>query len=301
MSRSRLFYFTLILIATFVAASNFVSAVTVGPAKIEYKADPGEIITGKLFVVNDGQEAQTFYAAFEKFTEVDGQKKFLPSEPAELSEWFKMEKSVTLKPAEQKEISFTVEVPKNAPPGGHFAVIWWGTASPDAKEVAIVTSAGILVYLQVSGEVNEKGDIGKFSLTKGKFAFKLPDDFTVNFINQGNTYLKPRGEIAIKNIFGSTIANFKVNAKERIIFPENAQILDVAKKFDKPPFVFGFYKAELALQWGEKQSNILKSVWFFVFPWKTVLVGLIILAAILFIATKGIKKYNQWILKKYSN
>ncbi len=275
-------------------------AVTVGPAKIEYKTDPGATISGKLFVVNEGQEARTFYAAFEKFTEVNGQKKFLPSEPAELSEWFKMEKSVSLKAGEQKEIPFTIEVPKNAPPGGHFAVIWWGTAPPEGQ-VAIVTRAGILVFLQVSGEVNEKGEVAEFSLAKGKFfVFKLPEDFIVNFKNQGNTYLKPRGEITVKNIFGSTIAAFKVNSKERIIFPENTHLLDVSKKFDKMPFAFGLYKAELALQWGEKQNDIQKNIYLFVFPWKTVLLVVIILAGLLLLATKGIKKYNQWVLKKYS-
>jgi len=285
-------------ILAFLLLPVYSQAVTVGPAKIEYKTDPGEMITGKLIVVNEEQEAQTFYAAFEKFTEVDGQKKFLPSEPAELAEWFKMEKSVSLKAGQQKEIPFTIEVPKNAPPGGHFAVIWWGTAPPGGQ-VAIVTRAGILVFLQVSGEVNEKGEVAEFSLSKGKFfVFKLPEDFVVNFQNQGNTYLKPRGEIAVKNIFGSAVAAFKANSKERIIFPENTQILDIAKKFDKLPFAFGFYKAELALQWGEKQNDILKSVWFFVFPWKIVLIAVIILAALLLAGTKGIKKYNQWIIKK---
>ena len=130
--------------------------------------------------------------------------------------------------------------------------------------------------------------------------FRLPEDFVVNFKNQGNTYLKPQGEIIIKNIFGSTIATFKVNSKERIIFPENTQLLDVAKKFDKMPFALGLYRAELALQWGEKQNDIIRTISFVVFPWKTVLIVIIILAALLFIATKGIKKYNQWILKKYS-
>ena len=276
-------------------------AVTVGPAKIEYKADPGDTISGTIFILNEGQEDRIFYAAFEKFTEVDGQKKFLPSEESELANWFKMEKSVSLKAGEQKEIPFTIEVPKNAPPGGHFAVIWWGTAPPDAKQVAIVTRAGILVFLQVSGEVSEKGDVSDFSLAGGKFfVFQLPEDFVVNFKNQGNTYLKPRGEVTIKNIFGSAIAAFKVNSKERIIFPENTQLLDVAKKFDKPPFALGLYKAELTLQWGEKQNDITRTISFIVFPWKTVLIVIIILAALLFVATKGIKKYNQWIVKKYS-
>ena len=298
----RIFVILFCLAVLSFAFPDYSRAVTVGPAKMEYKIDPGTTVSGQLFILNEGQETRAFYAAFEKFTEVDGQKRFLPSEPTELAQWFKMEKSVTLKAGEQKEIPFTIEIPKNAPPGGHFAVIWWGTAPPGAGQVAIVTRAGILVYLQVSGEVNEKGEVIDFSLPNGKFfAFQLPEDFVVNFQNQGNTYLKPRGEIAVKNIFGSTIADFKVNAKERIIFPENSQQLDIAKKFDNLPFAFGLYKAELTLQWGEKQNDIPKSVWFFVFPWKTVLIVVIILAGLLLIATKGVKKYNQWIIKKARN
>jgi len=292
-------YIILFLTAFFLLTFNSSQAVTIGPAKIEYKVDPGATISDKLFIVNDGQETQTFYAAFEKFVVEGGQMKFLASEPAELSQWFKIEKSVTLKAGEQKEIPFTIEVPKNAPPGGHFAVIWWGTGAPNDQNVSIVTRAGILVFLQVSGEVNEKGEVSEFSLLNGKFfVFQLPEDFVVNFKNQGNTYLKPKGEISIKNIFSSTIAAFKVNSKERIILPNNRQLLDVVKKFDKPPFAFGFYKAELTLRWGEKQNDITRNIWFFVFPWKTVLIVVIILLAFFFLATKGIKKYNQWIIKK---
>ena len=273
-------------------------AVTVGPGKIQYKTDPGAVISGKLFVLNEGAETQTFYAAFEKFIEQGGEKKFLPTEESELANWFKMEMSVTVEPGEQKEIPFTIEVPETAPPGGHFAVIWWGTAPPGGQ-VAIVTRAGILVYVEVSGEINERGQLLNFSLPQGKFfVFQLPEDFTVSFKNAGNTYLKPRGEIKIKNIFGSEVAAFDVNNKERIILPGDTQSLNVAKKFEKLPFAFGLYKAELVLNWGEK-NNVLKSIYFFIFPWKIVLIGLIILAALFLLMTKGIKKYNQWIIKKY--
>jgi len=288
--------------AVFLLTPDSSYAVTVGPSKIEYHADPGTVIKDTLVLINENAIKQTFWSAFEKFTEVNGEKKFLPGEPTELASWFNLPKSVTLKPKEQKQVPFTIEIPKNAPPGGHFAVIWWGTASPDAKEVAIVTRAGILVFLQVSGKINEKGEVIEFSLSNGKFfTFKAPEDFIVNFKNQGNTYLKPRGEILIKNIFGSAIAAFDVNSKERIIFPENSQILDVTKKFDKPPFALGLYRAELTLRWGEKQNDVTRTISFIVFPWKTVLIVVIILAAILFIATKGIKKYNQWIIRRSQN
>lgn len=292
--------FLFFIVAFAAIAPAYVFAVTVGPAKIEYRVDPGDTISDKLVLINDSGARQTLYSAFEKFTEVNGEKKFLPTEPAELANWIELPKNITLELGEQREIPFTIEVPKKAPPGGHFAVIWWGTGSPDLKkQVSIVTRAGILVYLRVSGEVNESAELLNFSADGGKFFWtKMPENFTVLFKNSGNTYIKPKGEINIKNIFGSNKAVLGVNDVNVIFLPEVEQNLRVAKKFDKPPFAFGFYKAELTLNWGEKQNSVLKSIWFFVFPWKHVLGGIIILAILFFGFKKAIKKYNQWIINK---
>jgi hypothetical protein len=180
--------------------------------------------------------------------------------------------------------------------------MWWGTAPPEKKQVAIVTRAGILVFLEVSGKINEKGEVLAFSLPEKKFlVFQLPDGFKIEFKNAGNTYLKPRGEIAIKNILSSAVATFRVNEKERIILPDNTRFLETTPSFEKRPFAFGFYRAELNLQWGEKPEVFQKNIWFFVFPWKAVLLTLLILAVLVLLLTKGIKKYNQWIINKARN
>lgn len=276
-----------------------VFAVTVGPAKIEYRADPGEIIGSTLVLINDSDGPQTLYSAFEKFTEVGGEKKFLPGEPTELAHWITLPKNVMLGPGEQRQVPVTIKIPKNAPPGGHFAVIWWGTASPDAKQVSIVTRAGILVFLRISGEVNESAELLKFSADRGKFFFgKMPENFVVLFKNNGNTYQKPKGEIFVKNIFGGKIVDFGVNEIDMILLPDTENTLRIAKKFEKAPFAFGFYKADLSLRWGEKPESAEKSVWFFVFPWKEALGGGVLLILLFLIFTRGIKKYNAWIINK---
>ena len=281
--------------------SPIVSAVTVGPAKIEYRADPGDVIEDTLILINEGSEKQTFYSVFEKFTEVNGEKKFLPAEPTELANWFNLPKNATLEPGEQKRIPFTIEIPQNAPPGGHFAVIWWGNAPPESKHISIATRAGILIFLRVSGEVNESGKLVSFSASNNNFFFfQLPENFNLIFKNDGNTYLKPQGEILIKNIFGRKIATFNINEISVILLPDNENNLKIAKKFEKAPFAFGLYKAELILRWGEKPESIQKNIWFIIFPWKHVLGGILILIALLWGLKKGVKKYNQWIIKKYS-
>lgn len=276
-------------------------ALTVGPAKIEYATEPGRTISDELLLVNDEDAPRTFYPAFEKFTEANGEKQFLPGEPTELVHWFKVPARITLKPGEQKQVPFTIEVPANAPPGGHFAVIWWSTAPPGAKGVSIVTRAGILVYLQVSGDVRESGTLTTFSTIRQKRVFSgFPDTFILTFQNTGNTYLKPKGEIRIKNIFGSTRVTYGVNDVNLILLPQTTNELRITKQATAVPFAFGMYNAELMLRYGEKPETIQKSILIFIIPWKVVLVVLIVLALLLWIMKRGIKKYNQWIIAKHA-
>ena len=54
------------------------------------------------------------------------------------------------------------------------------------------------------------------------FFFQLPENFNAIFKNDGNTYLKPQGEILIKNIFGRKIAAFNINEISVIFLPDNA-------------------------------------------------------------------------------
>ena len=299
----RLFFilsFSFLTAAFIIIAPVSVLAVTVGPAKMEYRVDPGAVVENTIILINDSGAKQTLWPAFEKFTEVNGEKKFRPAESTELANWIKLPESVTLEPAEQKRIPFTIEIPQKAPPGGHFAVIWWGTAPPQGPgQVSIVTRAGILVYLQVSGQVNESAEVLRFSAEGKRFFWgKMPESFVVSFRNSGNTYQKPQGEILIKNIFKGKIVDFGVNDVNVIFLPDTEANLRIAKKFNKPPFAFGLYKAELVLRWGEKPESIKKSIWFFVFPWKQALGGIIALAILFFGLKKGIRKYNQWIIKK---
>jgi hypothetical protein len=274
-------------------------AITVGPAKLEYRTDPGAKIEGKIVIFNEGAEDASFYAAFEKFTEVNGEKKFLRGEPAELANWFKMEKSVTLKAGESKEVPFTIEVPENAPPGGHFAVIWWGTAPPGANQVSIVTRAGILVYLNVSGEVKETGEILSFYSAAGRIAPRLPD-FKLRFKNSGNTYLKPQGKVVVKNIFGATVAVFKVNDIGRILLPATEEDLRLSPQFERRPFALGFYRAALSLSWGEKPETGEREYYVLVLPPVPIIVGLAILVLAYFGLRIGIRKYNERIIAKYT-
>lgn len=289
-------YFLLPLVLGFLLLPVLTRAITVGPVKLEYSVDPGAEIKGEMFLQNNESAKRTFYPSFEKFTEVDGQKQF-SKENSDLSTWFKVESFVTLAPGESKQIPFRIEVPKNAPPGGHFAVVWWSTSPPgDNKQVSIVTRAGILVYLTVSGDIRESGELAMFGADR--WITTLPITFNIVFRNNGNSYLAPAGSIVIKNLWGGVRGEAKINEFGANILPQSERTFNPAISPDG--FMFGPYRAELTLNYGTGHT-VKKSIWLIALPLKGVLT-ILILAFILFWGIpKGIRKYNAWILSRVAS
>ena len=275
------------------------NAVTVGPVKLEINADPGDVVRGELFLMNDEKETKIFSPVFEKFIEEDGNKKFI-TEKSDLATWFEINYPITLNSLEGKNIPFVLRIPKDASPGGHFAVIWWSAAAPRAGQVSIVTRAGILVYLTVSGEIKEQGQILEFTTQNRKRFFGgSPINFAINFENTGNVHLKPKGEIQIKNIFGGTKTVIDVNKKDISILPQSKKTLQEQWEFSG--FFFGPYKANLKLVYGETQQEVQKSFWIVIILWKQLVLIILILGLVFFGIPQGIKKYNQWIVDKYKS
>lgn len=317
--KKKFFIISLVLISGFWLLPLSSLALTVGPVKLEYSIDPGDSISGQILLLNDREETKTFYAVFEKYIEVDDQKQFIAGE-SEIASWFEFPSAVTLGPREQKMIPFTIKVPEDAEPGGHFAVIWWSTAPPVAEPgapgVAIVTRAGILVYLRISGEIDESGQLKSFSTSNQKrFLNYLPINFSIVFEATGNVHLKPIGEIKIKNIFGRTREILKVNEFGLSVLPQSKKTYEATwgpkelvgqkksgffsqLKNEWKGFAFGFYKAELQLEYGEDKKQAEDGFIFFVIPWRILLIAILVLAVLSFGIVKGIKRYNQWIIAK---
>ncbi len=272
-------------------------AVTVGPGKLEYSVDPGQIVSGQMFLMNETQSPATFYPSFEKFTEDNGEKIFTKEE-SDLSTWVKSSSSVALKPGESKNIPFTIEIPQDASPGGHFAVIWWSNAPP-GQGVSIVTRAGILLMLRVSGDIKEEGRILSFDTDNLKrFFTSFPIPFSIVFKNDGNVYVKPSGKITIKNILGQTKASLPVNKFSLQILPNSKRTF--GEQWESTKFAFGPYKVELSLVYGESKKEVSQSFWIWVITWKLIAAIIILLFIIFYVIPKSIKKYNRWIVEKYA-
>lgn len=292
---SRATIFAGFLAFLFLATPSFVGAVTVGPTKLQISVDPGQSATGFLFLKNDENKKQTFYPSVQRFSvSADGQKVFT-DDPVSIAKWFRLPASITLEAQGEEQVPFTMVTPSDAAPGGHFAVIWWSTSPPgDGGNVAIVTRAGILVYVRVSGNIIEKGHINSFGGSP-RFAWGLPINFAVDFVNEGNVALTPKGEIRVTNMFGALKATLPVNPYGGIILP--ASNGSFATPWSGDGFFFGIYKASLSLNYGEDNQSAQKSWWFImVSPLAAAIVLLVIV--LVFIAPPLLRKYNRWIIER---
>jgi len=296
----------------------------ISPPVTEFSANPGDVLSGVVKLISDEAVPKTFYASCQPFTSrgETGEPAFLEEEIEEftLASWIELEETVVvLDQMERKEIAYTIKVPKNADPGGHFAVIFWSTQPPVLKGtgVAIAGKIGTLVLLRIAGEIEEKGQLLEFDTIDSRgFFTRLPVDFYLRFENQGNVHLKPQGEIKIEGLFNvtSTPATLLVNMAGGNVLPDSIRRYE--NSWTKSGLVFspqGFFE-ELKAQWkgfslGKftarlnlfygvegKQVRAEKSFW--VFPWLLILTIAIGVIAVIFGLKVGIKKYNAWIVRK---
>lgn len=287
-----------------VLAPGLVEAITVGPVKLEYSVDPGTVVTGEIFIKNEEGIPRTLYPSVDQFTEQEGQKIFI-KEQGRVGEWFQTVDSVTLEPDEGRKIPFTFNVPENAPPGGAFGVIWWSTSPPvaaaGAQDVSIQTRAGILVYINVSGDITEAATIENFDTSESRaFFWKASVPFDLRIANKGNVYIKPEGSLKVRSVFGWTTAEVPLNAKGLQILPQSSRSFgDVV--WDGSWMTFGPYKVTANVAYGAGNlQEVSASRWVWVFPIKLILVVAVSAVALAVCLTMFFRFYNRWLLRKYA-
>lgn len=284
--------FALIIISIMLA--SFAKALTVGPAKIEFTANPGETLTFNLFIRNDNDWDEKYYISVESFNDLDGERKFFENPPEK--DWFEVQKEVFLKSKEDVQLPVKINIPQDAPPGGHFLAIWVGTGAPkkEAGQVGIAARVGALVFINVRGNIIYKATISKFEAKR--IIWRFPVKFAYLIKNEGNTYITPKGYLDIKNIFGKEIASLPINPRELQILPNKEKLLETEWQ---GKFAFGIYKAIFNMNYGENNS-LSFNYWFVFLNISYLIIILVLIIFIVFVLPVLIKKYNAYIVKKYT-
>lgn len=298
--------------SVYAANTSSGQALEIAPPVLNIKADPGETVkttislrdvsTSALVVRN---QINDFVAAGE-----DGTPKLLldnskDNSPYSLKDWVQPLPELTLKPKEVNKLPVTIRVPKNAAPGGYYAVVRF-TASPpglDGTGVSLSASLGTLILLRVNGDAKEEMKVEQFTAAKnndtGWLFESTPITFLARIKNSGNIHEQPTGQITVKDMFGNTVANVNVNLNRNNVLPGSIRKFD--PKLDSSVIgdraLFGLYTADLKLSYGTEGQTVTSSTSFWVVPYRMILFGILLVIIAIVVIRIGLRRYNERIIE----
>jgi hypothetical protein len=280
-----IFFIVVFLLPRSVAAQVNTRAMTIIPPKFELFSNPGDQIVETIRVRNDSDTPATYEVVIEDFTSVgeEGQVVLQEEEVStfSLARWIEPEATdLILQPGEERAFTFTINIPRNAEPGGHYASVLFQAPGEDQPGAAAVTQRiGALVLLRVSGNVIENAEIETFEAPT--YSPTTPVILTLRVKNNGNTHINPKGTIIITDLFGNKVDELPLNGQN--VLP------GVVRKMDtewKQPNVLGYYTATMVATYGQQNLPITAASKFFVInTTAAILIGVGTIAFILFVVS----------------
>lgn len=276
----------------FAAAQSNSEGITIAPAIVEDRAEPGETYHFSLTVTNTSDAEQTYYLGAHDITGLDATGKPVFSEEQEkseyeLSSWIRVPESpISLAAGESRTVAFTVQVPTDASPGSHFGGIFFDRRPPELQEGTSGTGIGFrvgnVISLRIAGDVTEIVQLHEFSTDK--LVYSVPDvTFRTKIANAGNLLERPRGFIEISDMRGRSLANIAVNENGSPVFPRDERTYE--SHWQTEDFSIGRYQAIASIIYGvDGKQTITATTSFWILPLK--LIGTVFAAlfgAVLFV------------------
>ncbi len=262
--------------------------VTLTPPTVTVNMDPGSTNEGKVTLINDSSDTLNLHIDTQDFivTDKTGIPTLLPpntyATKYSASAWVGVTPSTfSLPPHEKAEMTYYIQVPKDARPGGHYtALIFKPALSPGTAQTgaAIQTEIGTLFSIHVNGTIVENALVTQFLAQK--FQEYGPVRLTTEIQNNGDSDITPIGTITFYDMFGNKVGAEYINADSHRIFPGASR--DFGNTFGYH-WMLGRYTARLLASYGKNNNlPLYAEVTFIVFPWKvTILIILILIAIVL--------------------
>lgn len=301
------------------AAGESSLALTITPPLMKINMEPGESLATAIKVVNNNNYPVTIYAKPVDFEDNgSGGIRFLnngniadtpENNSVYLSKWITLSQdSQSLQPFATAIFSFSIDVPVNAQPGGHYAAILVGTNPPSESEkgteIKVSSYLSSLILARVSGAIVEKGMIRQFTFSNRIYQGG-EGDFSMTFENTGNVHLAPTGDIKIYDMFGKQKGDIAVNGAGDFsgnVLPKSQRIWNDLHWTGDDFFLINRYRAELSLSYGDQAKQTEFSTFFFWgFNWRWLAIiggSLLILLILIFLfvrfyirqSVKGLEK-----------
>ena len=257
----------------------YAAGVSVTPLIIDHEGLPRDIIKGTFKITNPNHYKTTVFTVTKNIDTSKGEQKFI--EPGEadhsssLANWIDVStKMYELQPNETKTVPYEINVNLRADKGVYHAVMFFPIgASRSEAESQISSAPQIAVNLTVGDEGKDRLQVGRFTgpgVVLGSHA-----NFIATVNNTGNRVLKPTAEVRIYNRGGQEVGTIPVNESGDEVQPDQQREFSVDWTKAKG---FGRYKAQLVMEFGDKQFQTYQdSIYFWLLPWPVLLFLVMIL------------------------
>lgn len=250
------------------------------------KAKPGEKLQTAIKVRNNSNKAFTINTAVDDFIiGEDGEMPIAVTEDVDyrwsLKNWLILAPEFqVLQPRQTGVINIIVDIPNDALPGGHYAMVTHKPVGLNGEKFAesaaskISQRVGTLLYIMVDGPINEQAFIRDFKVPKFTEYGPVSFDFTID--NQSDIHIKPILSIEIYNLLGIKVGTIPIESKN--VFPM------VSRNFTATwdaVWGSGFYRAKLVMSYGEGGNVSIANTSFWLLPLTLVIAGLIVIIALL--------------------
>lgn len=274
------------------------------PPIIQIQIEPPANIDTPITIENHGKETVTLEISIKPFTAGKGElgevvyesgKNPLIFENIKISEDEETIEKVVIPPKQSKTLKLHLDIPKDEPLSDYyFSVLFVSENMLDERLNQLKIQGGIAtnVLLSIKGKPPLIGakptSIAKIvEFSSPSFLEKGPVPFMVRLKNQSNHFITPQGTISIKNIFGKTIGQVKLSPINIL-----ADTIRSQETLWQETFLFGPYTATLNINPSDKGPTLIKTIHFFVFPFRAFIIFIAIAYIILFVKNR-LKRYRK--------
>jgi len=189
-----------------------------------------------------------------------------------------------LAPNQTGVISLVIEVPSDALPGGHYAMVVHQpglevVGAETTQEVVNESATGInqqvgtLVYLVVEGPITEQAFIRNLNFPQFSEFGPVPYSFSVE--NNSDIHIRPSLEVSIANLFGKVVSTTALETKN--IFPLTSRDFDGSWE---QIWGTGLYKATVTMGYGSQGQVATASTSFWLIPIKLIIAIIVLILTI---------------------
>lgn len=285
------------------------SGLSISPTRQELTIEAGKADVIHITLKNTANADVTAKAVVNDFESdnVTGEPKILVNAksdaPTSIKSFLVGLNDVELKKGESKNFDVPVQITKGTTSGVYYGVIRYTAVpknpeSPEGRQVALNASLGLIVLIQVPGNITERLQAVKLSVDRndrnGSFFIAPPQHANVTVKNTGNGFTKPFGRVAVTDMQGKQVYSYEMNGTDprANVLPNSSRVFkDDIKSVNK----LGRYTVTANVSYGRGGDILTLKTSFWVLPlWFVIIIAVLFLALL----TAGILLYRR-LSKKY--